>query len=47
MARGRRTANTAGKPRATSLKAHTGTPGQKVAAKPHTLVTGKKASTGH
>lgn len=47
MARGRGTAKTAGRPRATSLKAHSGTPGQKVAAKPNVLVTGKSASTGH
>lgn len=43
----RGTANTAGKPRATSLKAHIGQPGQKAPIKPSVLVQGGSASTGH
>lgn len=48
MARGGRgTANTAGKPRSTSLKGYSAGPAQKGTAKPKVLVTGKRASTGH
>lgn len=46
MARSRGTANTAGKPRSTTLKGHIAQPGQKGAAKPNVLVTGKRCSTG-
>ncbi len=42
----RRTVNTAGRPRKTTLVGHSGTPGQKVAAKPSVLVTGSRGSTG-